>query len=208
MVRLPISVDVKTASITRPARRVGRQTGVQGQVWRRFVTDGWRGQRLAGCGLGLGSSGVVIEVYGSSGDYLPSEADGCEESSKLFPEVNANRRTPRQDCAATHLLIEAKEAQRARGKECYTVRKGAFMTQSDTKRLLERVIIDAEIQGGRPAIKGTRVPVARIVAALSTGADHQELMEDYGLQADDIRAALAYAAKTVDEIEVHSWPAA
>ncbi|MBI2836814.1 MAG: DUF433 domain-containing protein [Acidobacteria bacterium] len=43
--------------------------------------------------------------------------------------------------------------------------------------------IDAGIQGGRPVINGTRVPVARIVASLSAGADHQELMDDYGLRA-------------------------
>ncbi len=49
-----------------------------GKGWKRFVTYNWRGQRFAGCGLGPGSSGVVIDVYGSSGDYLASGADGCE----------------------------------------------------------------------------------------------------------------------------------
>jgi len=74
--------------------------------------------------------------------------------------------------------------------------------------LLERVIVDPAIQGGRPVIKGTRVPVARIVGALSAGADFDELREDYGLQDEDIRAALAYAAKIMEETEVHILPAA
>ncbi|MBI2836818.1 MAG: glutamate synthase [Acidobacteria bacterium] len=49
-----------------------------GLGWKRFVTYKWRGQRFAGCGLGPGSSGVVIDIYGSAGDYLASGADGCE----------------------------------------------------------------------------------------------------------------------------------
>ncbi|MDO8586754.1 MAG: DUF433 domain-containing protein [Armatimonadota bacterium] len=60
------------------------------------------------------------------------------------------------------------------------------------ERLLARVAIDPEIQEGRPVIKGTRVPVARIVGALSAGASFEELRDDYGLQDKDIRAALAY----------------
>lgn len=78
----------------------------------------------------------------------------------------------------------------------------------DTDKLLARVVVDPGIQGGKPVIRGTRVPVARIVGALSAGADYAELREDYGLEDDDIRAALAYAAKTLDETEVHILPAA
>ena len=74
--------------------------------------------------------------------------------------------------------------------------------------LLARVIVDPDIQAGRPVIKGTRVPVARIVGALSAGASFDELKEDYGLQDEDIRAALAYATKTIEETEVHVLPAA
>lgn len=61
--------------------------------------------------------------------------------------------------------------------------------------LLQRIDINPEIQGGRPVIKGTRVPVARIVGALSAGATFEELREDYGLQDEDIRAALAYVVR-------------
>lgn len=78
----------------------------------------------------------------------------------------------------------------------------------DRVGLLERVVVDPEIQGGRPVIRGTRVPAARIVGALSAGADFAELREDYGIEDEDIRAVLAYAAKTLEEIEVHVWPAA
>lgn len=48
------------------------------QGWRRFVVFGCRGDRFLGCGLGSGSHGVRIDVYGSSGDYLGSGLDGAE----------------------------------------------------------------------------------------------------------------------------------
>jgi glutamate synthase domain-containing protein 1 len=46
--------------------------------WRHFATHNWRGGRFCGCGLGQGSSGVRIDVYGSSGDYLGSGLQGAE----------------------------------------------------------------------------------------------------------------------------------
>ncbi|MGI5834966.1 MAG: glutamate synthase [Chloroflexota bacterium] len=46
--------------------------------WKRFVVFGCRGDRFIGCGLGPGSQGVRIDVYGSSGDYLGSGLDGAE----------------------------------------------------------------------------------------------------------------------------------
>ena len=78
----------------------------------------------------------------------------------------------------------------------------------NTKQLLSRVVVDAAIQGGRPVIRGTRVPVGRIVGALSSGADFAELRDDYGLEDADILAALAYAAKILEETEIHILPAA
>jgi glutamate synthase domain-containing protein 1/glutamate synthase domain-containing protein 3 len=44
--------------------------------WRSFISYNCSGQRFIGCGLGPGSDGVTIDVYGSSGDYLASGIDG------------------------------------------------------------------------------------------------------------------------------------
>jgi glutamate synthase domain-containing protein 1/glutamate synthase domain-containing protein 3 len=44
--------------------------------WRNFINFNCVGQRFTGCGLGPGSEGVTIDVYGSSGDYLASGMDG------------------------------------------------------------------------------------------------------------------------------------
>ena len=46
--------------------------------WKRFIVYGLCGQRFHGCGLGLDTQGVRIDVYGSSGDYLASGIDGLE----------------------------------------------------------------------------------------------------------------------------------
>jgi glutamate synthase domain-containing protein 1 len=49
-----------------------------GLGWRRFSSYNWRGGRFCSCGLGPGSEGVHIDVYGSSGDYLGSGLQGAE----------------------------------------------------------------------------------------------------------------------------------
>ncbi len=46
--------------------------------WKRFMVYGCRGQRFYGCGFGPETSGVRIDVYDSSGDYLGSGIDGME----------------------------------------------------------------------------------------------------------------------------------
>ena len=44
--------------------------------WQRFISFNCIGQRYIGCGLGPDTDEVVIDVYGSSGDYLGSGIDG------------------------------------------------------------------------------------------------------------------------------------
>ncbi len=46
--------------------------------FRRFLVANVRGQRFIGCGLGPGSAGVHVDVYGAAGDYLGSGIDGGE----------------------------------------------------------------------------------------------------------------------------------
>jgi glutamate synthase domain-containing protein 3 len=46
--------------------------------FRRFIVANCRGHRFLGNGLGKGSAGVKIDVFGSPGDYLGSGLDGAE----------------------------------------------------------------------------------------------------------------------------------
>lgn len=59
----------------------------------------------------------------------------------------------------------------------------------------QRIACDPKIRGGEPTIRGTRVPVSAVVANLADmGID--ELRKHYPqLSADDVRAALLYAAE-------------
>lgn len=70
----------------------------------------------------------------------------------------------------------------------------------------ERIIIDPKIQHGKPVIRGTRVPVARIIAELAGGMTREEVMGEYEITAEDVAAALAYAADLVESDEFHPLP--
>lgn len=70
---------------------------------------------------------------------------------------------------------------------------------------LGRIVSDAEICGGRPRIRGTRMRVADIVEALASGASRFDLLADFPYLTDeDISAALHYAARAVDHRVVHA----
>jgi len=45
--------------------------------WKRLIAYGYTGQRFLGCGLGPNSTDVLIDAYGSTGDYLASGLDGA-----------------------------------------------------------------------------------------------------------------------------------
>jgi uncharacterized protein (DUF433 family) len=67
----------------------------------------------------------------------------------------------------------------------------------------ERIVIDAEIQHGKPVIKGTRVTVARVIGGLAGGMTVEAVVEEYGVTKEDIRAALAFASELVESEEFH-----
>ena len=69
--------------------------------------------------------------------------------------------------------------------------------------LLQRITRDPAVMGGRPCIRGMRVTVGTIVGLLAAGRTHEEILQAYPyLEADDIRAALSYAAWRSEEVEL------
>lgn len=61
--------------------------------------------------------------------------------------------------------------------------------------LLDRIVIDPEIRNGKPVIRGTRITVSDLLEYLAGGMSQEEILADFhDLTADDIRAALAFAA--------------
>ena len=70
----------------------------------------------------------------------------------------------------------------------------------------ERIMIDPEIQHGKPVIRGTRVPVVRIIDGLAGGMTNAEIVREYDITEEDIRAALTYAGELVEREEFHPLP--
>ena len=62
-----------------------------------------------------------------------------------------------------------------------------------------RITVDPRVCGGRPCIRGMRIRVSDILGMLASGASQAEILEDYPyLEAEDIAAALDYAARQTD----------
>jgi uncharacterized protein (DUF433 family) len=59
----------------------------------------------------------------------------------------------------------------------------------------ERVEINPAIMGGKPVIRGTRIPVELVLRKLGAGMTAEEILADHPrLTQDDLRAAQAFAA--------------
>jgi len=64
------------------------------------------------------------------------------------------------------------------------------------KQLLDRITSSPSICHGKPCVRGLRYPVEFLLELLSSGMTHAEILKDYeDLEEDDLRAAIAFAAK-------------
>ncbi|HEY7031095.1 MAG TPA: DUF433 domain-containing protein [Thermomicrobiales bacterium] len=62
----------------------------------------------------------------------------------------------------------------------------------------DRITQDPAIMVGKPVVKGTRIPVERVVAQLAANPDVNELFAVYPeLTIEDVKAVLAYAHTAV-----------
>ncbi|MBI5852227.1 MAG: DUF433 domain-containing protein [Planctomycetes bacterium] len=69
--------------------------------------------------------------------------------------------------------------------------------------LLDRITHDPAVMSGRPCIRGMRVTVGAILGLLAQGHTPEEVLSAYPyLEADDIRATLAFAAWRALESDV------
>lgn len=67
----------------------------------------------------------------------------------------------------------------------------------------ERIEMNPEIMGGKPVIRGTRIPVETLLRKLGAGLTPDEILADHPrLAADDIHAAQAFAADYLADEEV------
>ena len=68
----------------------------------------------------------------------------------------------------------------------------------------DRITFNPQIIGGRPCIRGMRIPVSVIVSQVAHGATFDEILADYpDLEREDIQQALQYAAWLTQE-QIHA----
>jgi uncharacterized protein (DUF433 family) len=69
----------------------------------------------------------------------------------------------------------------------------------------ERIEINPDVMGGKPVIRGTRVPVETVLRKLGAGMTTEEIISDHPrLTGEDVRAAQAFAADYLaDEVLVY-----
>ena len=72
--------------------------------------------------------------------------------------------------------------------------------------MINRIEINPEIQHGKPVIKGTRIPITRIVGGLAGGMSREDLKEEYSITDEDITACLEYANELIEKEEFLSIP--
>jgi len=67
-----------------------------------------------------------------------------------------------------------------------------------TARNHARISVKPEVMGGKPCIKGTRIPVDVILRYLGDGQGVDDILGAFpGLSVEDVRAAAAFAADVV-----------
>jgi uncharacterized protein (DUF433 family) len=70
--------------------------------------------------------------------------------------------------------------------------------------VLDNICIDKQIKGGKPVIRGTRVPVDLILGKLAGGMSYDEVMQEYEITKKDILSALEYASAYISTDEIRA----
>ena len=74
--------------------------------------------------------------------------------------------------------------------------------------LSECIVVDPDVQAGKPVIRGTRLAVEFILELLAAGESESQLLSNYpGLTRDDILACLSYDSYLAHEYKAYPIPA-
>ena len=74
----------------------------------------------------------------------------------------------------------------------------------------DRIVTDTDICGGRPRVKGTRIPVEFLLGLKAAGWSEEQILENYlNLTREDLQAVFAYAQAILqDEAFIPTTPTA
>ena len=75
-------------------------------------------------------------------------------------------------------------------------------------KMLDRIMLNPNVMGGRPCLRGLRVTAGMITGLVATGHARAEILKLYPyLEEEDIAQALKYAAWRAEEVELPLQPA-
>lgn len=118
-------------------------------------------------------------------DVLPADAPLAKELRSKLEAMAARFGRPIKKTARINLLKSE-------------IARHPVSTEGIAK-LASRIVIDPEICGGRPRIRGTRMRISDILDLMAAGVPVPEILADYPhLTGQDIAAALDYAARALD----------
>lgn len=76
----------------------------------------------------------------------------------------------------------------------------------DEQKLLERIVVNPDIFGGKPIIRGRRLAVEHVLGMLAAGDTPETILEGYPwLERADIQACLVYARRLVGHERVEPY---
>lgn len=69
----------------------------------------------------------------------------------------------------------------------------------------DRIVSNPKVLGGKPCVRGTRIPVHMVLELMEAGISFGEIRAQYypQLSEEDIKACIAYARQIVQNEEVH-----
>jgi uncharacterized protein (DUF433 family) len=68
----------------------------------------------------------------------------------------------------------------------------------EESKLLERIVVNPNIFGGKPILRGRRIAVEHVLGMLAAGDTPETILQGYPfLEPEDIRACLVYANRLV-----------
>jgi uncharacterized protein (DUF433 family) len=70
--------------------------------------------------------------------------------------------------------------------------------------VFDRIIVNPKIAGGKPVVKGTRIPVSMVLDLVEDGLTFEQIRRDYypQLTVEDFRACIGYAKALVEGEEI------
>lgn len=71
--------------------------------------------------------------------------------------------------------------------------------------MVRRISVNPEICGGKPCIKGTRIPVHMVLELVEEGISFDNILKNYypHITEEDIKACIEYAKAIIENEEIH-----